>query len=62
MPSSPGRILSESASRASSIETSLCFKEANSNNLMIQPSSSRTFDRTCSAINRSTSSGMVSSR
>ena len=30
--------------------------------LMMQPSSSRTLDRTCSAMNRSTSSGMVSSR
>ena len=61
-PSSPGRILSASASRASSIEISRCLSEAKSSSLMMQPSSSRTFDRTCSAMKRSTSSGIVSSR
>ena len=55
-------ILSDSASRANSIDTSRCFREANSNSFIMQPSSSLTDVLTCSAMNRSTSSGMVSSR
>ena len=40
----------------------IVLRDANNSSLMMQPSSSRTLDLTCSAMKRSTSSGMVSSR